>query len=547
MKKILLFAFALVFAYGVQAQNFKKNVVENNGSRAISQISGTFTGTNFVTGEAININDSLAAGKTVFVDVSSYWCGPCWSLHHSGALETLDAYEDVCVFWVEINWYNDTQAGLASAIEGGNGATYGSQGDWTSGGTWPVPIIIDGSQNIDDFLNQNTSGVPTIYMICPNGDVQPVTTSYSAATLYANASTCMDEFDVPVVEIAGPTSGSINENYTFSANVRTVAPVTSYAWTFDGGTPATATTEQATTSFSTLGIHTITLTVSNANGSTTATKTINIVDCSTPISEFPYEEGFEGTAMPGCWFTNDVDGDGYCWELLTESLEGVDGAPTDLSSYVHAGSNCAVAWSYYPTAVSSSGWSGTSLTSNEYLITPAIALPAGSNYCVSYWVRNMNSSYADRYALKLSTTGTNESDFNVTLQASNAPSSTFTLKTHDLSAYAGQTIYLAFQHTGDDLFGLFLDDFYIGEPTGIENFESLNSTISIYPNPAKNNLYIESAAQINQIDIFSMHGALVKSVNGDQREINISDLSSGIYMVKTYTNNGVSVQKFVKE
>lgn len=53
--------------------------------------------------------------------------------------------------------------------------------------------------------------------------------------------------------------------------------ITTWAWTFEGGTPATSNVPNPTVSFASVGTHNITLTVSNANGTNSLTRTISIV------------------------------------------------------------------------------------------------------------------------------------------------------------------------------------------------------------------------------------------------------------------------------
>ncbi|MES2514825.1 MAG: PKD domain-containing protein [Bacteroidota bacterium] len=58
----------------------------------------------------------------------------------------------------------------------------------------------------------------------------------------------------------------------------------SWTWTTTGGTPSSATTQNASVTYSTAGVKTITLTVANASGTTTATKSITITATPTVVA-----------------------------------------------------------------------------------------------------------------------------------------------------------------------------------------------------------------------------------------------------------------------
>jgi hypothetical protein len=80
--------------------------------------------------------------------------------------------------------------------------------------------------------------------------------------------------------------------------------------------------------------------------------------------------------------------------------------------------------------------------------------------------------------------------------------------------------------------------------TGIENNNS-NSTILLYPNPVNNAVNISSERNIGEIMIFSLLGNLILSekANSLKHQLNLSSLSSGIYLLK---NKGV-FYKILKE
>jgi YVTN family beta-propeller protein len=72
--------------------------------------------------------------------------------------------------------------------------------------------------------------------------------------------------------------------------------------------------------------------------------------------------------------------------------------------------------------------------------------------------------------------------------------------------------------------------------------------IFIYPNPATNNITIESP-QLAVIEITNIQGQLIKTLaaNSHKTSIDISAYSSGVYFVKVKTEKGIMVKKFVKE
>ena len=92
--------------------------------------------------------------------------------------------------------------------------------------------------------------------------------------------------------------------------------------------------------------------------------------------------------------------------------------------------------------------------------------------------------------------------------------------------------------------------FPVSEETDIQSVNGKDNVISIYPNPVLNNININSEFGIERIQIFNMSGNLVKeSVLGgvNQTNVNVENLTSGIYMVHILCSNGnVETQKMVK-
>jgi Subtilase family/GEVED domain/Secretion system C-terminal sorting domain len=85
---------------------------------------------------------------------------------------------------------------------------------------------------------------------------------------------------------------------------------------------------------------------------------------------------------------------------------------------------------------------------------------------------------------------------------------------------------------------------YIGEDASTGELEN---NISIFPNPAMNQLNISSTLQIINISVYSYDGKLLNTVDNISNQIDISSLNSGIYILHLQTNNGISIHKFVKQ
>lgn len=74
------------------------------------------------------------------------------------------------------------------------------------------------------------------------------------------------------------------------------------------------------------------------------------------------------------------------------------------------------------------------------------------------------------------------------------------------------------------------------------------SEFEIFPNPANTSLTIESQ-QKSVIEIFNIEGQIIKAFNNADKEtiIDISNLSSGVYIIKAKTDRGVAIKKFIKQ
>ena len=81
---------------------------------------------------------------------------------------------------------------------------------------------------------------------------------------------------------------------------------------------------------------------------------------------------------------------------------------------------------------------------DDYLVTPAIAVQAGVNDRLSFYVASFSSSYTENYNVMLSTTTPTAAAFTTTLKATSKAPAAWTKVTLDLTPYVGQTVYVGF-------------------------------------------------------------------------------------------------------
>lgn len=79
------------------------------------------------------------------------------------------------------------------------------------------------------------------------------------------------------------------------------------------------------------------------------------------------------------------------------------------------------------------------------------------------------------------------------------------------------------------------------------NDNDFSSTkITAYPNPVTNSFQIDSNINIENIDLYTVHGQLLKSFKANAN-YNISDLAKGVYIVKVKSASGKETLKIIKE
>lgn len=81
-------------------------------------------------------------------------------------------------------------------------------------------------------------------------------------------------------------------------------------------------------------------------------------------------------------------------------------------------------------------------------------------------------------------------------------------------------------------------------PVNVENIEG--NKLSIYPNPVENYMLVP-ADQESSVTVLDMRGSVLRQNAGTENRIDISDFSSGVYMVRYQQNGILRIEKVVKK
>lgn len=283
-----------------------------------------------------------------------------------------------------------------------------------------------------------------------------------------------------------------------------------------------------------------------------------------------YNYGFDGTTdgmISSGWSTINQSSPVYAtakkWNIPTS-------VPTN---YFTGGGQAGGTFSFATVNYQSTGTSATagSGTISNWLISPVITLENGN--VISFYTRTGKATptKADRMQLRMSTNGmfstdpllgaTDVGDYTNLLVDVN-PSLTVAGYPQNWTQYSytvvglsePTTCRIAFRYfvtsggpTGSKSDQIGIDTFSIDTTLATDSFFASN--YSVGPNPAYDFININSKtnAIINSVEIADVNGRVVKNVSDSVSQVNVSDLSSGVYILKIKNENGVGTSKFVKE
>lgn len=241
-------------------------------------------------------------------------------------------------------------------------------------------------------------------------------------------------------------------------------------------------------------------------------------DCSnTPL---PYEFHFDNIEQAYCWTMIDVNYDAHnLYGEIYFSLEN------GFAVYGFNDVNAA----------------------DDWLISPAFTLGDRAAATFEYSATEDMSGYVapEKYEVYAIVNGQPYNEGTLVVAPQECDNTEWLTQFVNLSAFARQSVQVAIHVISDpNAFVFGIQNFAIAN--NLVGVESREIQTSIFPNPANSNLHVSTSTPMNSVSLYNLAGQLLGryDAEGLQTEINVSNLSSGMYLLKIETEKGVVNQKF---
>ncbi len=544
MKKLLL---SLALFAGISTVNAQTPVGTVVGNFTLTDLNGT----------PHTLFDYLDAGKTVVIDVSATWCGPCWGYHGTNALNDFynakgpNGTNEAMVFFIEGDVSTPT-TGLSGGANGtGNPA---SQGDWVTGENMPIIDLTTAASFENTGLD--IAFFPVMYVICPNRTVyksgvagsigtlallnsyiggcpSPATASADVTMMSYNTDTyiCTGSSHTPEVTIQNnSTTNLTNATVTITQGGNTVSTGT-YTGNLASYGVATITCTPITNPSSGALVATVTTTgdALETNGVINTALTVYTAAAAPLVQDFtstafPYSEYKVSSQTGKNWEYSSGTMKYDCYNYANTSKGDLFIEPVNLSSLVDPSLSFDVAYRGYTSATPE---------------TDKLEVFVSTN-CGSTW-----TSVYNKQGATLSTGATQTASFTP------ASAADYRNENVSLAAFTGQSeVFIKYVGTSNYGNNMYIDNINVSSATSVSENEL--TSLSVYPNPASTEVNVSFEAKNGNysVKLIDLQGRVIANQNlsnlsGTQViSIPTSTVAKGSYIV-SITSNGMTSTKSV--
>ena len=363
-----------------------------------------------------------------------------------------------------------------------------------------------------------------------------VTATTANSTGINNPAPCAPIADFGPAEVQYVCAGG---SLNFSDNSYNGQP-SSYSWTFQGGTPPTVTGDSTpTVQYNTAGTYSVGLTVSNAQGTDSYSRTNYVVVVPTVAQyQFNWYEGMETTSTFNAdWEIFNAQGNGWT-NSTTAAATGSRSARLDNTTSMGGTTDEMMS----PT-INMSAMNSPNLT---FKVAYAQRTTANMDRLRVYISLDCGKTWSQRYTKSGATLSTHAATTAAYVPTASEWRTETVSFTSTQMASTNARIKFSFESDGGN--DIFIDDINIQGAVGVVEQDNAIGTFDVYPNPAQDNTMIEFSLDKREnvtVEVMDMSGKVVQQVytgelnNGMHNfPVNTAELSSGIYLVRLMTGEG---------
>lgn len=401
-------------------------------------------------------------------------------------------------------------------------------------------------ENVQNFMDYSycsrmfTSGQGARMRSCLSSSTAQRSTLVTPATAVAtginNPAPCAPIADFGPADVQYVCAGG---SLNFSDNSYN-GQVTNYNWSFQGGTPSTVTGDSTpTVQYNTAGTYSVNLTVSNAQGSDSYSRTNYVVVLpATAQYQNAWTEGVENTAIFNAdWDIVNPNGNGWA-SSNTAAATGSRSVRFDNTS----GSAGSIDELIGPT-INLSAMNSPSLT---FKVAYAQRTTANVDRLRVYVSTDCGRTWSQRYSKAGALLSTHAATSTSYVPAANEwRTETVTFTAAQLASPNARLKFVFESDGGNDIF---IDDINIQGAVGVVEQDNAIGTFDVYPNPAQDNTVVEFSLDKREkvtVEVVDLSGKVVQQTySGDlatgvhRFPISTAELSSGIYLVRLMTGEG---------
>ena len=339
----------------------------------------------------------------------------------------------------------------------------------------------------------------------------------------------------------------VGNSISFVDNTYNGTP-TSYQWTFQGATPSTSTASNPVVQYTAVGDYNVSLTVTNAAGTSSYTRNSYITVLPHLIANPLYQEGLENTAEFNTnWLVRNGNPGSPTWQITTNTAY-----TGSKSLFINSLGNIPEQQDQFQSA----SIDAANIPTPKLFFKLAFAKKTNTNAdkLQIYLSDNCGQTWVERYS-KTANSGAKLETVPTNITSPFTPSSNdWRSETVGIpSSFNKNNISVLFRFTNSGGNNIYIDDIQIADiTTGITEFPI--NEFSIYPNPSTNGIYeLTTTQELSHatITVYNTVGQIVytKQLSKIDKKylLDINNVTNGLYVLRIDSEQGTIIKKIIKE